>query len=114
MVREHPLLGAQIIESIRFLRNVVPIVRHANERWDGSGYPDGLAGEEIPLAARIFSVVDALDAMTTVRPYSPGVSIAQARSEIAAKAGSQFDPSVVAQLARLSDRVLERIKAERA
>ena len=71
-----------------------------------------MSGEAITLAARIFSVVDTLDAMTTDRPYRHGVSIAQARSEIAAKAGTQFDPAVVAKLAEIPDETLERIRTE--
>src|SRR5438552_2192931 len=69
IVQEHPLLGARILESIEFLRSVVPIVRHANERWDGSGYPDGLKGEVMPLLARILSVAMQYEAMLADRPY---------------------------------------------
>ena len=87
-------------------------MRHHHERFDGEGYPDGLAGEEIPLAARIFSVADALDAMTTDRPYRPGFTPDRAREEIRAGAGTQFDPAVVEQLDALSDDVIERIRAE--
>jgi len=113
LMRRHAAIGHEIVRDIPFLDQAAQVVRHHHERWDGSGYPDRLAGVQIPLAARIFSVVDALDAMTTERPYSPACSITQARSEIAAKAGSQFDPAVVAQLAELPDHALERIKAER-
>jgi ribonuclease P protein subunit RPR2 len=113
LMRRHAAIGHEIVRDIPFLGEAAQIVRHHHERWDGSGYPDGLAGKEIPLAARIFSVVDTLDAMTTERPYSPAVSIAQARAEIAAKSGSQFDPAVVAQLAELPDDALERIKTAR-
>src|SRR5207247_2934265 len=61
IMQEHPLLGARILESIRFLRGVVPIVRHAYERWDGTGYPDALVGEQIPLTARILAVAIAFE-----------------------------------------------------
>ena len=114
LMRRHVIVGYEIIRGIEFLEEAAQIVRHHHERWDGGGYPDGLAGEEIPLAARIFSVVDTLDAMTTDRPYRPGVSLARARSEIAAKAGSQFDPAVVARLDQVPDETLERIRTEAA
>jgi ribonuclease P protein subunit RPR2 len=112
LMRRHPVVGWEILRGIEFLAGAAEIVRHHHERWDGSGYPDRLAGEEIPLAARIFSVVDTLDAMTTDRPYRPGVSIAKARREIAAKAGTQFDPAVVAKLEQIPDETLERIRTE--
>ena len=112
LMRRHAAVGYEILQNVEFLREAAQIVRHHHERWDGQGYPDGLAGEEIPLAARIFSVVDALDAITTDRPYRPGVSFAQARREIAAKAGTQFDPDVVAHLDRISDERLEQIRTE--
>ncbi len=87
---------------------------HLHEHYDGSGYPGGLRGDEIPLAARIFSVADTLDAMTTDRPYRPGASLAEARAEIKAKAGSQFDPAVVAALEAIPDDRLRRISSETA
>ena len=112
LMRRHPVVGYEILQGIEFLAEAAQIVRHHHERWDGGGYPDCLSGEDIPLAARVFSVVDTLDAMPTDRPYRRAVSVARARSEIAAKAGSQFDPAVVAQLARISDETLERIRTE--
>jgi HD-GYP domain-containing protein (c-di-GMP phosphodiesterase class II) len=87
-------------------------VRTHHERFDGSGYPDGLAGEEIPLAARIFALADTLDAITTDRPYRPAASMAEARTTIAAGAGTQFDPAVVAAFEELPDEQLDRIRAE--
>jgi ribonuclease P protein subunit RPR2 len=110
LMRRHPVIGSEILSGIPFLERASAIVRHHHERWDGSGYPDGLAGEEIPLAARIFSVVDALDAITTERPYRPAASIAEARATIAAAAGTQFDPRVVQTLEEMPDDVLERIR----
>ncbi|MDQ4049373.1 MAG: HD-GYP domain-containing protein [Actinomycetota bacterium] len=112
LMRLHPVVGYEILQGIEFLAEAAQIVRQHHERWDGGGYPDGLSGEEITLAARIFSVVDTLDAMTTDRPYRAAGSIAQARSEIAATAGSQFDPAVVAQLGEIPDETLERIRTE--
>jgi len=112
LMRRHPVIGYEIVRGIEFLADAAQIVRHHHERYDGAGYPDGLAGEEIPLAARIFSVADSLDAMTTDRPYRPGFSLDQARAEIRAGAGSQFDPAVVEQLDALPDETIERIRAE--
>jgi HD-GYP domain-containing protein (c-di-GMP phosphodiesterase class II) len=112
LMRRHPMIGYEIVRTIPFLADAAQIVRHHHERWDGAGYPDGLAAEQIPVSARIFSVVDALDAMTTDRPFSPSVSFAHARSEIAAKAGSQFDPAVAEELTLVPDSTLEDIRAE--
>ncbi len=111
LMRRHAVIGYEIVCDIPFLKGASLIVRHHHEHWDGGGYPDGLAGDEIPFAARIFSVVDALDAMTTNRPYSLKMSLAEARSEIAAKSGTQFDPQVVAELDGMPDGELELIKA---
>lgn len=91
----HSEAGAQIIESIPFLRDIVPIVRHHHERWDGTGYPAGLAGELTPKLARILAVADAFDAMTSDRPYRPGMRVAAARQELLRCRGIQFDPAAV-------------------
>jgi len=95
VVREHPILGARIIESIRFLRGVMPIVRHANERWDGSGYPDGLAFEAIPYEARLLQVVLTYHAMLAERPYRRGLEPRIALGELRLLAGSRYDPGLV-------------------
>jgi diguanylate cyclase (GGDEF)-like protein len=95
IMQEHPLLGARILESIRFLRGVVPIVRHAYERWDGTGYPDGLVGEQIPLTARILAVAIAFESMLAERPYRPARREDQALAEIRGFAGTYYDPTVV-------------------
>jgi diguanylate cyclase (GGDEF)-like protein len=97
IVREHPLLGARILESIRFLRGVVPIVRHANERWDGTGYPDGLAGEAIPRAARILNMVIGYHAMLADRPYRIALRSDVALGELRRLAGAWYDPAMVDQ-----------------
>jgi HD-GYP domain-containing protein (c-di-GMP phosphodiesterase class II) len=112
LMRQHPVIGHQILAGIDFLKEASKTVKHHHERFDGGGYPDGLAGEEIPLAARIFSVVDTLDAMTTDRPYRPGMPLARARQEIQAGSGTQFDPEVVFHLGEVPDETLERIRSE--
>jgi putative nucleotidyltransferase with HDIG domain len=98
LVKEHSDLGAQIIESIPFLRDLVPIVRHHHERWDGTGYPAGLLGEDTPRLARILAVADAFDAMTSDRPYRAGMEVAMAKHELQQHVGSQFDPEAVSAL----------------
>ena len=99
-VRAHPVIGEQILAPMLDERAILEIVRHHHERWDGRGYPDRLAGEEIPLAARIVAVADSFDAMTTHRPYRPARSASQAVAEIRAQAGLQFDPVVAAAAGR--------------
>ncbi|HEX5950384.1 MAG TPA: HD domain-containing phosphohydrolase [Actinomycetota bacterium] len=95
VMRTHPLIGAQIVAPIAFLRGAVELVRHHHERFDGSGYPDGLHGERIPLAARVFAVADSFDAMTSDRPYRSAMGVERALAEIQGGAGTQFDPEVV-------------------
>jgi response regulator RpfG family c-di-GMP phosphodiesterase len=96
-MQTHTLLGEQMLDHVAFLRGEgLRIVRSHHERWDGRGYPDGLAGDEIPLGARVFAVADALDAMTSDRPYRRALPWAAAEAEIEAQAGEQFDPDVVA------------------
>jgi ribonuclease P protein subunit RPR2 len=112
-IRRHPELGAQILAGIDFLAGAaLDVVRHHHERWDGNGYPDGLAGADIPLVARVFAVADTLDAITTTRPYRAAQPLSVARERITAGAGSQFDPRVVEALATVEDAVLERIRNE--
>jgi putative nucleotidyltransferase with HDIG domain len=94
-IREHSEIGARIIEMAPFLSDIVPVVRHHHERWDGAGYPSGLAAEEIPLLSRILCVADALDAMTTDRSYRNALTLTKARQELVNGSGSQFDPQVV-------------------
>jgi len=95
-IKEHSPLGSMMILSqAEALRQLVPIVRHHHERIDGKGYPDGLAGEEIPLEARILAVVDSFDAMTHERAYRKALSLEEAIAELERCAGTQFDPAVV-------------------
>jgi HD-GYP domain-containing protein (c-di-GMP phosphodiesterase class II) len=95
VMRTHPLVGVQIVAPIAFLQGAVELIRHHHERFDGSGYPDGLRGEQIPLAARVFSVADSFDAMTSDRPYRGAMGVERALAEIQGGAGSQFDPEIV-------------------
>jgi len=104
LVETHPELGERIIAPIDRLQVVRPIVRHCHERWDGRGYPDGVAGEDIPLESRIIFVCDAYHAMTTDRPYRRRLSHREAVRRLAEGAGSQFDPHVV----EVALRVLEQ------
>jgi putative nucleotidyltransferase with HDIG domain len=94
-IKQHTILGARMLERIPFFRDVHPLVRSAHERWDGRGYPDGLAGEDIPLGARIVCACDAFHAMTSDRPYRRAMSVEDARAELTRTAGSQFDRRVV-------------------
>jgi HD-GYP domain-containing protein (c-di-GMP phosphodiesterase class II) len=110
LIAQHPVIGSEILREVDFLGEGKLVVRHHHERWDGAGYPDRLAGDEIPLAARVFAVADALDALTTDRPYRRGTRFARARQEIRAHAGSQFDPDVVAAFDRISDEQLSAIR----
>ncbi len=101
---EHPAIGARIISSIASLAHLAPAVRAEHERWDGDGYPDGLAGEQIPLASRICFVSDAYHAMTSDRPYRAAMNPADARAQIESNAGSQFCPITVAAFVRVLER----------
>jgi ribonuclease P protein subunit RPR2 len=110
----HTVLGEQLLLGVSFLRGTgLEVVRSHHERWDGHGYPDGRAGNEIPPAARIFAVADALDAMTSDRPYRRAMSWAAAGRELEQQAGRQFDPSVVDAF-KTRERSLRRIRRELA
>ena len=95
ILKSHPDLGAEIVGRMKGLQELVPLVRHHHERWDGTGYPDGLAGTAIPLGARILALADALDTMCSDRPYRPTRSFQEVMAEVPRCAGKQFDPAVV-------------------
>ena len=97
-MQEHPIDGANLVATMSKLKDVVPAVRHHHENWDGTGYPDGLAGEAIPLASRIIMFADTIDAMTTERPYRGPLNEAQVRAELIRCRGQQFDPQICDQL----------------
>jgi PAS domain S-box-containing protein len=95
LMRQHPVVGERIIAGTPGLSHLAPAMRAEHEHWDGTGYPDGLAGEEIPLASRITLACDALNAMTNDRPYRPAMTLERAQKELIAGAGTQFDPRTV-------------------
>ena len=95
VMKLHPDIGARIVEGIPFLQDTIPLIRHHQERWDGTGYPGGLAGEDIPILARMFAIVDAFDALTSNRPYRKKISIAEALEYLNEQSGILFDPNVV-------------------
>src|SRR5579863_9426503 len=98
-MKVHPLVGAEILERVAFPYPVAPIVRSHHERWDGSGYPAGLVGEQIPIGARILAAVDCLDALASHRQYRPALPLGEAMAKVKEKAGTWFDPQVVEILA---------------
>jgi len=96
----HPVVGAEILERVRFPYEVTPIVRSHHERWDGGGYPDGLKGEEIPIGARILAAAESVDALASERRYRRAIALNEAVEKVAADSGKAFDPRVVAILQR--------------
>ncbi|HZO37001.1 MAG TPA: HD-GYP domain-containing protein [Solirubrobacteraceae bacterium] len=101
IMRGHAAIGSELLRQIPFFADVHPMVRSHHERWDGGGYPDGLAGEQIPIGARILTACDAYNAMITRRPYRADLDHSIAIAELRANAGSQFDPQVVEALLRV-------------
>jgi diguanylate cyclase (GGDEF)-like protein/putative nucleotidyltransferase with HDIG domain len=99
-MKVHPLVGAEILERVAFPYPVAPIVRSHHERWDGTGYPEGLSGEQIPIGARILAAVDCLDALASHRQYRPALPLGEAMEKVKDKAGKWFDPQVVEILER--------------
>ena len=94
-IQEHPLIGVKIVEGVEFFQDKIPMIRHHHEHFDGSGYPDGLAGEAIPLEARIITVPDAFDAMTSLRPHRGVMPLEDVLTEFEKCKGKQFDPQVL-------------------
>jgi putative nucleotidyltransferase with HDIG domain len=114
IIKQHAQIGARIVQSVGALQGVVPIVRHHQERYDGKGYPDGLAGEEIPAGARIIAVVDAYGAMTEDRVYRKALGHEKALNELRRNAATQFDPQVVNTFIRILREQPELAEAEAA
>jgi HD-GYP domain-containing protein (c-di-GMP phosphodiesterase class II) len=100
-MRKHPMLAGIMVSKVGFLEPAMPILLYHHEKFDGSGYPFGLAGANIPIEARIFTIVDAYDAMTQDRPYRDAMSHVDAMDEIRRHNGTQFDPEVVAAFEQL-------------
>ena len=101
IIKQHPTAALHVLSQIRSIADAIPAIVHHHEHFDGSGYPDGLAGEEIPMTSRILLVTDAFDAMTTDRPYSKAMPIEAAIEELKRNSGSQFDPMVVEAFLRI-------------
>ncbi|HEX5483174.1 MAG TPA: HD domain-containing phosphohydrolase [Terriglobia bacterium] len=112
LMRTHVEIGDRLVSRIAFLEPAMEIVRYHHERFDGAGYPNGLRGESIPLGARIFAVADALDAMTSDRPYRNALPWATAEAEIQKQSGSQFDPEVVDAFLSVPHAVWQKIQAD--
>lgn len=93
LMQQHPVIGETIVRD--FLGDGTSVVRSHHERWDGKGYPDGLSGEAIPFAARVFAIADVLDALTSERPYRPASTVSEARAMIVAQSGRHFDPQAI-------------------
>jgi HD-GYP domain-containing protein (c-di-GMP phosphodiesterase class II) len=114
IVKRHPEDGARIVGRLHSLHAAVPAVLHHHERWDGEGYPQRLRGDEIPLEAAVVGLADAVDAMTTDRPYSPAMSLADATDEVLRHRGTQFAPAVVDAFVALVGRMPELFGADPA
>jgi putative nucleotidyltransferase with HDIG domain len=112
-MRQHPVIGHQMLKDVAFLHTSLTGIRHHHERWDGTGYPDSLAGETIPMQVRILSVADVFDALTSDRPYRAAMSIAEAMDTISSEAGRQFDPAVVAAFMARTDRIVALLRQQR-
>ena len=111
-MRKHPAIGRTFLEGIIFLRPAMAVVYCHHERWDGTGYPQGLEGDAIPMAARVFAVADALDAITSERYYKAARSFREAQAEIEACAASHIDPGVVRAFLTIPEKVFTRIRTE--
>lgn len=95
IIRKHPTMGAKILREIRHLQPALPYILYHHERWDGKGYPEGLAGREIPIEARLLAIVDVYDALTTNRPYHQAQNFPHVAAFLQAEAGKHFDPDLV-------------------
>lgn len=94
IIKQHPRWGSNMLVSFPRFQKIIPWILHHHERYDGSGYPDGLAGEDIPLGARIIAIADSFDAMISQRPYKKSLTINEALNELRANKGKQFDPGL--------------------
>jgi hypothetical protein len=113
VMRTHPQLGALMVADVRQLESAREVILAHHERFDGKGYPNGLVGDAVPLAARVFTIADAFDAMISDRPYRSAMTVAEARAEVRRCSGTQFDPQAVAAFESISDNDLELVSQER-
>ena len=114
IMKTHTTKGAKILEQVPDLADIIPIARSHHERWDGQGYPDGLRGENIHRLARIVGVADAFDAMTSDRPYRPGMPAEAAFAEVEKQKGRQFDPEIASAFLKIRQRIVQEMQAETA
>jgi HD-GYP domain-containing protein (c-di-GMP phosphodiesterase class II) len=105
IIRHHPVHGASMLSHVSVAEGAVPLIRHHHEHFDGNGYPSGLAGEEIPIGARVLSVTDAFDAMTSDRPYGAAIPVEDAVAELRRCSSTQFDEVVVEAFVRVLGRI---------
>lgn len=112
LIRLHPVIGAELIRHFPVLAPALPVVLHHHERWDGQGYPLGLAGEDIPLTARIFAICDVFDVLTSDRPYRRACSHEEAYEEIRRQAGKQFDPEIVPVFLQIQESTWQHLRQE--
>ncbi|MCL6473859.1 MAG: HD-GYP domain-containing protein [Firmicutes bacterium] len=103
IMRQHATLALEILGAVQALKPTLPLIKHHHERWDGSGYPDGLAGEQIPLGARIIAVAEVYDILTHGAPWKEPLGVEEAKAEIQRCAGTQFDPRVVEAFLQVCD-----------
>jgi HD-GYP domain-containing protein (c-di-GMP phosphodiesterase class II) len=108
-MRRHPEIAVDMLKDVHFLQTAMNIPHYHHERWNGTGYPQGLAGTDIPLSARLFSIVDVYDALTNVRPYRGPMPTAEALRYIQSQSGTHFDPDVVAAFLRMMHAQSEKV-----
>jgi HD-GYP domain-containing protein (c-di-GMP phosphodiesterase class II) len=109
-MRRHVLAGEEMLNRIPFLRPSAPVVRHHHERYDGKGYPNGVAGEQIPLGARLFSLADTLDAMTSDRVYRKATGLREVYAEVSRERGTQFDPQIADLFLKTPEGVWQQVR----
>jgi response regulator RpfG family c-di-GMP phosphodiesterase len=110
LLKVHSAVGERIVSRMGFLSGAAKIIRHHHERWDGKGYPDGLAGTAIPFGSRLFAVADTIDAMTSRRCYRGALTIDDARAELLRCSGTQFDPDVVITAVKIPDQTWKELR----
>ena len=112
IMRQHPVIGAQLVQPIQWFEDAIAVIRHHHERYDGSGYPDQLRADQIPLTARIFSIIDVFDALISARPYKTAFSLPDSLNIIEKGSGMHFDPQVVIYFLPLAREFYQQIKSQ--